>query len=254
MLARDFLMKLNGLVLFLAVLFSVFVPIIPPAKSAVFIDSYRYRAPAVGVSNTHNAVDTTTTSTYTFSSVSFGADDPTRQIVVALWTFSGTLGAPTSVTIDGNAATLVTSAFPQGNLGVSIYKVSDSSGSSGSVVATYSNAGAAAAISVYRVVNASTTVSATATDTTLTGNDLSNSISIPNFGAAIGAAQAITSGSFAATWTNITENYDTCGDTCGRGFTSSFKTVTASETPTITATFTATPTFGGLALVSFAPL
>lgn len=239
---------------FFILLLAIFFSTILPASSAVFIDSYRWSGSSVGISNTHNAVNTTAQTTYTYNSVPFGADDTNRQLVVAFWLYSGTLGAPTSVTIDGNAASLVTSAVPQANLGVYIYKVSDSTGSSGTVSISYASAGSSSAISVYRVVNASTTVHATATDTTISSDALSNSLSIPARGAAIACVQSITSGTWSASWTNITEDYDVQGSGTTIGFSSASKSVTTAETPTITATLQATATFGGLAMVSFSPL
>lgn len=212
-----------------------------------------YKAP-VRITNTANAKDTNALTTYTFSSQSFGPADSTRQITVAIWMFAGGAASVSSVTIGGVSATLITSALPVTNVGVYLYKAAVPTGTSGSVVVTFSTTIATCAISVYSVLNANTTVSATATDTTLSGNDLSASLAIPAHGGAIACAQGITTGSFDVTWANITERYDTQGGATTNGFSSASKEVNVAETPTITATIAATASFSSLAAVSFARL
>lgn len=208
----------------------------------------------VGISNTDNDINTGANTTYTFTSKSVGAANGTREVYVCIWLFSGVSATVSSVTIGGVGATSVTSSFAASNVGCLIYKAPLASGTTATVVVNFSTTIAACAISVYRVINHNTTPHATATDNTLSSNALSASLAIPANGGAISCCQGLSSGSFAVTWSNITERYDTIGGASTNGFSSASKEVVSSETPTISATITATASFCSMCAVSFAPL
>ncbi len=88
-------------------------------------------------------------------------------------------------------------------------------------------------------------------DETLSGNDLSGSITIPAGGACIAAGcNYVFSGTGTMAWTGPTEDLDINVDGAGTCFSTAHKTSVAGESLSITAT-TVSPFGGSLAAVAF---
>lgn len=211
--------------------------------------------PSVSFLNT--AIDLNTLATYTFAGVNFGADDPTRRIVVAChW---GQAGASTftSATIAGGAATTHISVIGTAQGPVALVSRLVPTGASGTITFTTSVATDHGMIAVYRAVNeTSAAPTATASDTTVAAGVLAATINIPVDGWVIGAAgtgaQVTPTGDV---WTGLNEQYggvwgDAAGISRGGGFQSGLA-LQANRPVQVAFSATTPPTAGSLALLSW---
>lgn len=76
--------------------------------------------------------------THTFNSVPLGAEHPTRQLLLCFP--SNTVDSPTSVTVNGSAATLVRNGTSNGIGGIGIWRFAIPTGSTATVVRTFAGA------------------------------------------------------------------------------------------------------------------
>jgi hypothetical protein len=201
---------------------------------------------------TAQSTDSTDLTTYTFASQGLGTETSDRFIVVAInGTPTATPRSVSSVTVGGVSASVVVTANSSGLTEMwQTAKVSNGgpTGTSGTVVVTFSGSMFNAQIAVYAVKGAgSNTPTATATDTSA---PLSQSLSVPAGGVAIaGARAAVTPGD--TTWGGLTEDTDQLGDGgISRGSSASAE-FTSAATPTIAASWGA-GTATGLAAAAWA--
>lgn len=141
--------------------------------------------------------------THTFTNRAIGAaptGSDTRLVVVCVG--ANTTGSISSVTIGGNAATLVAGTIDHnGQVECGIYALSVASGTTATIVVSTSTA--TVGIAVFRVINAQLTPYATTSDT---ADPISMSLNTVSGGYAIACAVNRNRGS--NTWTNITETSD----------------------------------------------
>lgn len=194
---------------------------------------------AVTITPQSNAVSGSNLSSYTFAGQAIGTATADRIVVVVA---VGGLTAATinSATIQGIAATKQFEITP-GNLSVSILTAAVPTGTTGDVVLNFSTTRGQAGIATYSMTGASSEIpSSTASDTTLTGNDLSASIDIPANGGAIAGVIA-NSTPTSTTWTNLTEFNDQIVEDQTIQSSASDNFASAQSGRIVTATFAGTP-------------
>ncbi len=212
----------------------------------------RRRKPA-SVTNVAHDTQNTALTTYTFSSLSLGAADATRRIVVAI--AGQRLGSPaavSSVTIAGISASLVASR-QTGNGNdhtVEIWSAAVPTGASGNVVVTFNTGHLRCSVSVFRLLDAAATAHATSSATNSSAA-VSASIDIPAGGVAIAAAY--NNGNTTYTWTNLTERTDQGGSGVNTFSTACDDFAAAQAALSITATQASNNPPQALVIASFAP-
>lgn len=165
-------------------------------------------SPGVTLTPTAVASDTTNSTTYTFSSQSFGTAAADRYIIVVFGAGRGSTGvAVSSATIGGVGATIdvQNTATVSGSSAVSaILSAAVPTGTTGTVAVTISGAAAQnAAISVYSLTG-SLTGAASFTNSNATGADPSTTLNCPAGGAAVGGSTYRNVGG-TTTWSGLTE-------------------------------------------------
>lgn len=169
-------------------------------------DAYKRVTPIVYLSN---ASDTTTQTTFTFSSVGLGAAASDRYIIVSVAARkAGTGGTISSVTVGGETATIITQITNSGDsnshvAGLAIAHVT--SGTTGDIVVTMNTDHLRMAIGVWRAVSLSSPTphdygSSTATNPTY-------DIDVLAGGFVVGMASTSNTSTFS--WTGIDEDFDT---------------------------------------------
>lgn len=159
-----------------------------------------------------------TTITYNCgSSCSFGASDPNRVIAVYIAARMITVNTISSVTIGGNAASLVTGSIAQtgGTNGVNsavYYYALGSGATSGNVVVTYGAAAARTCISIYRVVTSTPTPATGAQNTVSNGTSIAQTLSKPAGGGGLDGMY-LNGASAGVSWTNASVDYNGTGGT-----------------------------------------
>jgi hypothetical protein len=155
-----------------------------------------------------SAVDATDLTTYTFSTVDIGVADSTRRVIVGVAGAAGAARTLSSATIGGVSATIHTNLSSADHS--SLISVLVPTGTTATIVLTFSGGMISAGIGVYRLINETvSTPHATATDTTLSAGVLSTTIDVPSNGALVAVCKG-----FAAispptyTWSGATERYD----------------------------------------------
>lgn len=178
-------------------------------------------------------------SSQTFSSLSFGAAEAGRLIIVAIshWDGGGTPKTISSVQIAGGAATellYATQPVSDFGAGLGVYARALDTGTSGNVSMVFSDAPNGVACAVWSVLGgASITPHDTLTDS---GNPISGALDIPAGGVAIAHAHGRDSGSTVA-WTGLAEDYESDEGYGGR-YSGASAAFTSEETGrTITATY-----------------
>ena len=170
---------------------------------------------------------------YTYSAVSLSVVDATRKIVVSCHAGFGTRTVST-LTVGGISATYV-GRQSGGAYSVELWEALVPTGASGNIVVTWSGAQNFCSIGVWAVYNAAATVTTTAIST---ASPLSASVAVSAGGVSIAAAH--TSDAATATWTELTENYDTRADpvTFAARMSGANKAYAAGASPTVTCTWT----------------
>jgi hypothetical protein len=204
--------------------------------------------------------DTSDQTTYTYNGVNFGADDPTRRIIVVVhWSTTNAARNINSGTIGGIGMTnhILTQTGPGGaavsDWGSQIVSAQVPTGSSGTVTFTLNGAVARSEIAVYRQINE---IDATHTDvqgdTSVSGNALSVTVNTPAVGMVYsGASMSIASGA-SSTWVGVTEQYDHSLELAGILTTGGFDTgQVANATRTVSATSNMVSSRGALSAMTW---
>lgn len=162
------------------------------------------------VSFTANAVQDSVLTTYTFASQAIGTAFVGRRIVVGVGAINAASRTISSVTIGGIAATQV--AFVEGSGGGAfvpsgLFIAQVDTGTTASVVVTYSAAANRCGIGVFALSNMTTN---TASDSgTSTANPETKTLAVPSGGVAIGYAAVFQSaGTPTFGWSGVTERFD----------------------------------------------
>lgn len=192
--------------------------------------------------------------TYTFSSMSFGAAHSSRIIVCTVGSVA-TASSPSisSFTIGGVSATqakFATTDVGGDVIKTAIYYAAVPTGTSGDVVITWSDGMDSCEIGLYRMINnLSATPYHTNSGATTSGTSVSTTLNIPAQGFAVGveASESTTSN---VTWTGLTEDYDLLVDGGRKGSGASSFPHAAETGKTITAA-TSTTTYHGLCVASW---
>src|SRR6185312_935711 len=143
-----------------------------------------------GITNTDFASDTTTQTTYNFSSRNFaiGSADPSRLVVVAVAARqSGIVGAASGVLINGSAASLVVSGINAvtNTSTLDIYQLAVPTGTTATVSVTYPSAMLRAGCAVYSVLGSNRIVPSGAAIGTSTAANPSAAITVPSGGGTV---------------------------------------------------------------------
>jgi len=151
---------------------------------------------------------------YTFSSHAIGTAAADRQVVVATTTIGGgggTEGVGT-LTIGGSSAALVKAGTVGGDhTQTELWKLAVASGTTADIVVTWQRSCSNSSVAVWAVYGASTTISATAGDTT--DPDPTTTIAVPADGGVIAAYSSEPNTGTAVAMTGVTEDYDTIPET-----------------------------------------
>lgn len=147
---------------------------------------------------------------YTFSSQNLGDAAADRYIIVCAESRSGSTFDISTLTVGGVTATIIANSFnSSSNYGRAVMGIAAvPTGTTGDIVVTWSAGVVRCSIQVYRAteLNSATPVDS---DTSI-ADDPTVTLTVGN-GFAIGACGTGTPGS--ATWTNLTEDYDTAPET-----------------------------------------
>lgn len=199
----------------LSIVGGIFCPVLAPAFFLpIPIPQFSGGAlpPSATISLTDHAVDATNASTYDFIAKSIGIAATGRQIIVGVSGTSGSQPVISSVTVGGNASTLVKSVntvSSTGNPGViALYIIQVDSGITATISITFTGAIRNCGIGVWAAYGL---LSATPTNTySSQANPGSISANIPGSGIAVGYDLATdTAGGISTfTWAGITEGFD----------------------------------------------
>jgi hypothetical protein len=173
--------------------------------------------------------------TITYTALGIGAADPNRIIAVAIGARMGTVNAISSVTIQGIAATLVSSSVAQvgGTNGANsaIYQAAVPTGTTANVVVTYGAATQRTGVSAYRIITGTPTATSAATSVT---NISTLSLTIPSGGSGF-AFNFQQSSVGADSWTGATQDYTALANAASR-VSSATVSATGTVTPNVTNT------------------
>lgn len=173
-----------------------------------------------------------------YNGMSIGAADSSRKIIAVVGWGSASDQTISSMTIGGVSATVVVNAdtaTSSGGLAIAIADVP--TGTTADVAITFSGTVARSSVSLYRVINlTSSTIHASTTDTAATSGEVTGSLNVPANGFCI--AGAVTVDGTAWTWSaGPTENYDVDIGSASNGFSSALGEYVSAQTPlTVTAT------------------
>ncbi len=215
-------------------------------------------AGVVSVSYVNTYTDTTDQTTYTFSGASIGTASGDRIVIVTIGSRANLARSISSVTIAGVTATAIATANDtSGGADIAaMYAAAVPTGTTGNIVVTFSAAMLRCAIGVFAMTGASgVTPHATMTDNTISTGVFTGTIDCPANGAIVGTAFGSGNGSQAATWSGITEDFDTQPETTSNNVSAAHANFSTAQTGlTVSATITGTnPANGGLAVASWGP-
>jgi hypothetical protein len=203
-----------------------------------------------------SSVDTANAAAYTFSSLSFGAADSNRVLIVSIGARRATDTSISSVTIGGVTATAIVTAENTGSGSdfAAIFAANVPTGTTGDVVVTFADACIRCVIGLHSTTDTGGSVTAHDTSTDLTTTP-STTIDVEEGGAVVACSWAsLSAGSAAVSWTGVTEDYDTQPETASNGVSGGHDDELASETGrTITASQSGTVARAALAVASWSP-
>lgn len=162
----------------------------------------------------------TNTSSYSFSGVSTGAADENRKILICVGDPSGGGGGvPNTVELDDGVPVSATKILTvsEGNVNTTFWIASFPTGTSASIDVTFPSTQSSCGISVYRLVNYSSTPYDTGSYTGVEPG--SASIDCEEGGCVVGFITINALGT--TTWTNLTEDVENATDTIGYSAASS---------------------------------
>ena len=193
----------------------------------------------VAITYLQSAFDETDLTTYTFASQNLGTASGDRYIIVGVTArdFGTTAKSISSVTVGGVSATQVVGVQGAGS-GTTIsalWIAAVPTGTTGNVVVTFSEQFIKCDIALWAATAINSTATDTATDTVVSGNDLSGAVDVTANGAviAIGATDA---DARTSTWTGVTEDGEYA--TGGSFFSASWASDEFASAQTVTATQT----------------
>lgn len=203
-----------------------------------------------------NVSDATDQTTYTFAGTSIGAASNDRVIVVTIGSRSNSARTISAVTIAGVTATNIATANNTGGGAeiAAIYAAAVPTGTTGSIVVTFSGAMLRIGVGVFTLTG-KPSVTAFATSTvTPTGSSPTTTISSPINGAIVAVNFANSSGTASTVWTGLTERYDINPETASSGTSGASSTFTAAQNSlTVTATVTSVTVQQAMAVASWGP-
>lgn len=209
------------------------------------------------ISNTDESGSTTDQTTFTFSTQAIGPEPgagQTRSIVVGLWGpgASGAARTVSSVTINGITASQDIFLDAGGGRIAAFYRAVVPTGTSVTIVVTFSGQCVRCGIGVWRLTNIGSLVDSGSSTASPAG---SVSVDAVAGGAVIGFAfGSDASVRRTATWTGINEMFDAAIET-SHDTTGANKAILADGTVDVTCTWSAAPSnAAGLIVVSYAPL
>lgn len=163
-------------------------------------------APDATITFTDESVSAANASSYNFTTQALGSGTTADHIIVAVVGLDNASFSLSSVTVDGQAATIVTganSALVTNHVLAAIAIAPATANATGTINVTFNNALGRAAIGVYRVTGLlSTTPTDTGSDT---GSAPSDTLNISAGGIAVGV---VTHNDTNAAWTGLTERYE----------------------------------------------
>lgn len=180
-------------------------------------------ASASFVSSGSSASDLTT---YTFAGLSMGAASADRYIVVGCWGAAAAGRTISGVTVGGVAATQLVALATWVGAPTAIYVVPLPTGATASVVITFNAGMVRSQCAVFAVYGLTRSGTAVATATTATDGGSLN-MNVQPGDVVIACASGNTTGD--ATWTGLTEAYDTAVES--QKFTAAYANITAAESP-----------------------
>lgn len=189
------------------------------------------------------ATDNTSRTTYTFTNVALGAADANRRIIVGISAGNGSATDVNldiaSVTVAGITATANTRTRSSGST-TGTYTALVPSGTTGTVVVTFSAAHTRASIATWRVIGLASNASA-ANNTEYSGPAAGSFASVPAGSIIVGSSHSRSgnAGSDAISWTGLTENASYYANGV---YSASFASVQINTPQTVNYTVTATPT------------
>lgn len=208
--------------------------------------------PPAEVSYTAQASNESNLTTYTFSTLSFGAADSGRFMVVGVYAAANSdFGNITGVTIGGVTATqLVQIEDALGDSDFAFYGASVPTGTTGDVVVTLNAAPDRCGVAVFRVVKLLSTTPTAATGANTGSAPVSANIATTSKGILIGFA-GIENNASTWTWTNMTEQVDTAVGSGGTSMTGASDNISVgSASLSVTATPSSPASRQGLLLVA----
>lgn len=214
-----------------------------PSSGTISLSNFYGTSLPISISNTANSSQGgSLANPYTFSGMSFGATATGRRILVTITGEDASVGGTqsiSSVTIGGITATQLVAIADTGfsnGANAAIYMASVPSGTSGTVVVTFTGNMWTCAISVYRILYASGT--ANNTDSGV-GSTVYSDVSTQAANAATVACCIFTGSNLSGSnisWSNITERYESQPGNVARRQGSAMSTTGAASSPTISAT------------------
>jgi hypothetical protein len=157
-----------------------------------------------------NAQDGTDLTTYTFASQAIGPASPDRYVIVCIGSRANSARSISSVTIGGIAATAVVTAnnATAGADMAAIYIALVPTGTTASVVVTFSGAMLRCVIGVYSMVQNGRATATNTNTATPSGTTPTTTLTVPSNGSLVAAVWAQSSVSASVTWTGPTEDFD----------------------------------------------
>jgi hypothetical protein len=208
-------------------------------------------APLVGEYLTH-LTSTAKTNTYTWNSVSFGAEDADRYIAIAFRSGGGGATGPGTITIGGVTASVFYDSVNGGNdRYIAIAYVPTGTTGTISVTVNGSTQGNGQ-VAVFRIIGLSgrtTPIFEHHSKDDASGTSLSTSVPYTAGGVYIGFFTSV-GGAAGVTWSGMTETSDVVVDGTTPG-SSALETPTSNSTTTVTATPSASRTYRSLHIVGW---
>ena len=213
--------------------------------------------PAATVTQTDFDKNDSSLTTYTFTSKTIGAADPSRYVVVAVGSPANSSNRTiSSVTLGGVTMTQVASSFLSAAGGgafaeTALYILQVPVGTTGTVVVTWSGAADRMAIGVFALYNLQS-ATPTSTPSTSSANPATASINVVAGGVVVAATFAFAGGAFTHTWAGLTKNYDQAFVATNLEHSGASAAFVAAQTGlTVTATPSTTPSAIAMTVAAF---
>lgn len=169
---------------------------------AFFVPPVFGKQAAATIAQVGVATSTSSSSTVTFTGASLGAEDPTRRIIVSIFS-GGTARTLTTFTVGGIAVTRIieTSYFCLGIVDIP-------TGTTANIVTTWSGTKSSWGLAVYRTTGLRSATPVAGGTVSFSGLTASTAYTIPAGGVVVGYMHGGGSSSRTATWVGVTEGFD----------------------------------------------